>query len=384
MEGSQCNSSEMRVIFCVVFWVISLSSGQQNGAIENKFDEVVGLGKDLALGAPSSVFLEGVNKLCSLALAKNSDLYRPSSVKPQAKNVSLLFDNRSYGLGSIREMLNSQSFKKNNPTVILTTGWMSMKSEDNPAADDITSAYKCRGGYNVLVSVILNCNIHSILQWFTLLQLFNSAHYIDTLSYVWAAKNTESLGNFLANFLVEMSKFMEMKNVHLVGHSLGAQINGAAGKYYYKMSGKLLPRITGLDPAMPCFNEGESLTGLRKGDAEFVDVIHTNSGALGQRNPVGHADFYPNGMVLLQPGTTNIGHSHMRAVDYYVESVLPGNENTFIATRCNSIDSLNRRMCTETQTPMGLAASKGNNGIFFLKTNSQSPYGIKGINKCNG
>lgn len=217
----------------------------------------------------------------------------------------------------------------------------------------------------------------------SLLQLFNSSHYIDTYSYVWAAKNTESLGSFLANFLVEMSKFMEMKNVHLVGHSLGAQINGAAGRYYNKISGKFLPRITGLDPAMPCFNEGESLSGLRKGDAEFVDVIHTNSGALGQRNPVGHADFYPNGMVLLQPGTTNIGHSHMRAVEYYVESVLPGNENTFMATRCSSINSLNQGMCTETPTPMGLAASKGNKGIFFLKTNSQSPYGVKGINKCN-
>lgn len=151
----------MKVLLYVLFLLKSFASGQQNGAIENKvvsqLDEVVGLGKEVALGAPASVFLEGVNKLCSLALAKNSNLYRPSSVKPQAKNVSLLLDNRSYGLGSIPEMVNSQSFKKNKATVILTTGWMSTKTEDNPAADDITSAYKCRGGYNVLVSVTVNC-----------------------------------------------------------------------------------------------------------------------------------------------------------------------------------------------------------------------------------
>lgn len=51
----------------------------------------------------------------------------------------------------------------------------------------------------------------------------------------------------------------------------------------------------GLDPANPCFNQGENLTGLARGDAEFVDVIHSNSGALGKRDPIGDADFFPNG-----------------------------------------------------------------------------------------
>lgn len=79
------------------------------------------------------------------------------------------------------------------------------------------------------------------------------------------------------------------------GHSLGAHIVGAAGRNFTYQTDKLLPRITGLDPAKPCFNEGFSLSGLSKGDAEYVDIIHSDPGALGIRNPIGDADFYPNG-----------------------------------------------------------------------------------------
>lgn len=37
----------------------------------------------------------------------------------------------------------------------------------------------------------------------------------------------------------------------------------------------------------PCFNTGESLTGVARGDAEFVVAIHSNSGGLGKRDPLG-------------------------------------------------------------------------------------------------
>ena len=57
----------------------------------------------------------------------------------------------------------------------------------------------------------------------------------------------------------------------------------------------MLPRITALDPAKPCFREGEELQGIQRNDATFVDVIHTNPGALGISESVGDADFFPNG-----------------------------------------------------------------------------------------
>lgn len=49
----------------------------------------------------------------------------------------------------------------------------------------------------------------------------------------------------------------------------------------------------------PCFNEGERLNGLQRGDAQFVDIIHTNVGILGIKEPRGDVDFFPNGFVKL-------------------------------------------------------------------------------------
>ena len=90
---------------------------------------------------------------------------------------------------------------------------------------------------------------------------------------------------------MELDKHIDTEKVHLIGHSLGAQISGEAGRKFYEVTGRLLPRITALDPALPCFNEGELLNGVGRGDAVFVDVIHTNNGVLGQRHPVGDAYF---------------------------------------------------------------------------------------------
>lgn len=67
-------------------------------------------------------------------------------------------------------------------------------------------------------------------------------------------------------------------------------------------SGKLA-RVTGLDPALPGFHLLALPTGrLDPTDADFVDVIHSCGGVLGFLQPLGHADFYPNAGVAVQPG----------------------------------------------------------------------------------
>lgn len=47
----------------------------------------------------------------------------------------------------------------------------------------------------------------------------------------------------------------------------------------------------------PCFNEGERLSGIQRGDARFIDIIHTNAGVLGIKESRGDVDFYPNGYI---------------------------------------------------------------------------------------
>lgn len=60
-----------------------------------------------------------------------------------------------------------------------------------------------------------------------------------------------------------------------------------------------------MDPASPLFRWSRLHAGqLSESDAQFVDVIHTDGGSLGVRFPIGHADFYPNGGRLQQPGCT--------------------------------------------------------------------------------
>lgn len=67
------------------------------------------------------------------------------------------------------------------------------------------------------------------------------------------------------------------RNFHFVGHSLGAHLAGQAARLLKEKHGLVVKRITGLDPAYPCFENDSASLRLRKTDAEFVDVIHTNS-----------------------------------------------------------------------------------------------------------
>lgn len=81
--------------------------------------------------------------------------------------------------------------------------------------------------------------------------------------------------------------------LHLIGHSLGAHICGCAAKEVRRRERPwLVRRITGLDPAQPCFKHSKKVLQLDQNDAPFVDIIHTNGRVLsklglGLPNPIG-------------------------------------------------------------------------------------------------
>lgn len=119
---------------------------------------------------------------------------------------------------------------------------------------------------------------------------------LATQDYKRAAKSTEAVGEIVARF-VDFLVFQKTPptNFHLIGFSLGAHVAGTAG--HSVLLGRIA-RITGLDPAAPEFERPPRQRSLMSSDASFVDVIHTNAlpiVGLGVRQPIGHADFYPNG-----------------------------------------------------------------------------------------
>ena len=64
---------------------------------------------------------------------------------------------------------------------------------------------------------------------------------------------------------------------HLIGHSLGSHIAGYAGERLKTSGVGLLGRISALDPAEPLFQSMPEFVRLDPGDADFVDVIHTDA-----------------------------------------------------------------------------------------------------------
>lgn len=119
--------------------------------------------------------------------------------------------------------------------------------------------------------------------------------------YPASAGFTKRLGRHVAEIIDNLAetKGARYNDIHIIGHSLGAHASGVAGHF----TKQKVSRVTGLDPALPLFEDVADLKDrLDDSDAEFVEVIHTAAGILGMSSPVGHADFYPNGGTPFQPG----------------------------------------------------------------------------------
>ncbi|TEA41710.1 hypothetical protein DBR06_SOUSAS1510116, partial [Sousa chinensis] len=190
--------------------------------------------------------------------------------------------------------------------------------------------------------------------------------------------------------------------VHVIGHSLGAHAAGESGR----RTNGTIGRITGLDPAEPCFEGTPELVRLDPSDAQFVDVIHTDAAPIipnlgfGMSQVVGHLDFFPNGgkempgckkNALSQivdidgiwEGTRNFAAcNHLRSYKYYADSIL--NPDGFAGFPCASYSVFSANKCfpcpSEGCPQMGHYAdrfpgkTKEVGQIFYLNTGDASNF----------
>ncbi|XP_034439011.1 lipoprotein lipase [Hippoglossus hippoglossus] len=185
--------------------------------------------------------------------------------------------------------------------------------------------------------------------------------------YPTSAAYTKLVGRDVAKFVTWIQKELQLpwERIHLVGYSLGAHVAGVAGD----LTNHKISRITGLDPAGPTFENADAQSTLSRDDAQFVDVLHTNTRgspdrSIGIQRDVGHIDIYPNGGTF-QPGcdiqNTLMGIarggikglqnmdqlikcSHERSVHLFIDSLLSTQQQT-MAYRCNSKEAFNQGLC---------------------------------------
>ncbi|XP_007469662.1 PREDICTED: pancreatic lipase-related protein 2 isoform X2 [Lipotes vexillifer] len=183
--------------------------------------------------------------------------------------------------------------------------------------------------------------------------------------YTQAVHNTRVVGAQIAYLIQGLSTQLGYgpENVHLIGHSLGAHTAAEAGR---RLGGRV-GRITGLDPAQPCFQGTPEVVRLDPSNAMFVDVIHTDSAptvpflGFGMSQKVGHLDFYPNGgkempgckkntfstindINGIWEGTKDfVACNHLRSYKYYSSSVL--SPDGFLGYPCASYNEFQESGC---------------------------------------
>jgi len=247
---------------------------------------------------------------------------------------------------------NYNNFIDGAPVKIIVHGYIN--SYEDKASDTIKQGYT-----NSLLS---NPNV-ILVDW----------QEIAWLNYCSAALKTKFVGEQISEFInvLTANSGTNLGNVHLIGHGLGAHVCGFAGKNL--LNQRKVGRITGLNPAAQLFQNASISERLHVTDADFVDIIHTEGG-LGIMEPIGKADFYPNGGKE-QPGciglTEEASCNHNRAYEYFTESI---NNNNFKACKCPSYEVFTNCDCTQLIN-MGESTATSASGYYCFKTNSAIPFG---------
>lgn len=187
--------------------------------------------------------------------------------------------------------------------------------------------------------------------------------------YVGSASRVKATARSLYFFLRKLHQSgFPLSSVHIIGFSLGAHVAGMAGKLVQTKLDSHLGRITALDPAKPCFARPEYR--LSSSDANFVQVIHSNSGVLGLVDPMGDVDVYINGLSGKQPEckgrSITVECDHSQAWKLYSSSV--ENPNALSGKRCENWEQLEEEKCSGEMVALGYSCPTNLTGIFLYKS----------------
>ncbi|CAH2097324.1 unnamed protein product [Euphydryas editha] len=276
--------------------------------------------------------------------------------EPDLNALTLVFKAKAYttimNITAAAETLRkARSFDSDENLIIFIHGFT-----DDPTKDSFAEISKSFFDNGHLSTIALDGS--SLIRWL----------YLRSTTYVRFMG--EKLGETLASIVYQGQ---DPAHIHIIGHSLGAHISGFTGKTFHDLTGKHIGRITGLDPAGPCFSHVDPELRLKESDAAFVDVIHTDAGVYGIKDPVGHVDFYPNSGSE-QPNCLLQTCSHSRSWQLFGESVV--RHDAFPAVKCKSWDEFKEGKCEKDISYMGYATKPDTRGLYFLQTAGSSPYGL--------
>lgn len=205
------------------------------------------------------------------------------------------------------------------------------------------------------------------------IELGKAINNIQELMSLDVEKTGEEIGNVLVELVDKADVPQEI--IHVIATNIAAHVAGAAGRQFRQETGHQLRRITGLDPSKVFAQTEKTLRGLARGDADFVDAIHTSAYGLGTPTRCGDVDFYPNGPSAGVPGADNIVEASMRAIRYFAESAVPGNERNFPAVSATSLEQYKEQDGNGKRVYMGVATDYDVEGDFVLQVNAKSPFG---------
>ncbi|XP_062547945.1 endothelial lipase isoform X1 [Armigeres subalbatus] len=279
-------------------------------------------------------------------------------------------DHEVFDLSRAEDIIQHPRFDRTKKTVMYFHGYI--ESPEVESVHVIVDAYQKRNDHNVI-----------ILDW---TQLVDGNYLLE------AVPNCKKFGYKLGSIILAMiNSGLDVDKLHLVGHSLGGQLAGFAGRTVISLSDKKikLKRISALDPAFPPFYPGVLVAHLSEKDAEFVDVIHTDAWLYGAPVSTGTADFWPNNGKTLQPGcpkrnykplTDNDLCSHRRSWWFWAESVAEGSNPCFHSIRCKSWSDFKEGKVDRSGqiVHMGIDCSPEAKGDYYLQTNGSPPYS-KGV-----